>query len=144
MANPTRVGAAWKLRASAFRDMLIYFRNNPSILIWEGGNQKVTHDHAKELHDLFTKYDPHGGRVYAHRRADKTTAEFMEIGIGTEGGQEIKTLPVVEGEYNREESPRRVWDDQTPRRIPPIRRSRFLVIRRRRGKPIRKRRSSTR
>jgi beta-galactosidase len=109
------VGAAWKLRANAFRDTLIYFRNNPSILIWEGGNQKVTHDHAKELHDLFTEYDPHGGRVYAHRRADKTTAEFMEIGIGTEGGQEIKTLPVVEGEYNREESPRRVWDDQTPR-----------------------------
>ncbi|HEY2762388.1 MAG TPA: beta galactosidase jelly roll domain-containing protein, partial [Pirellulales bacterium] len=36
------VGAAWKLRASAFRDVLIYFRNNPSILIWEGGNQKVT------------------------------------------------------------------------------------------------------
>ena len=112
------VGAAWKLRANAFRDTLIYFRNNPSILIWEGGNQKVTHDHAKELHDLFTQYDPHGGRVYAHRRADKTTAEFMEIGIGTEGGQEIKTLPVVEGEYNREESPRRVWDNQTPRPNP--------------------------
>ena len=112
------VGAAWKLRANAFRDSLIYFRNNPSILIWEGGNQKVTREHAKQLHDLFTQYDPHGGRVYAHRRADKTTAEFMEIGIGTEGGQEIKDLPVVEGEYDREESPRRVWDDQTPRPNP--------------------------
>ena len=87
-------------------------------MIWEGGNQKVTREHAKQLHDLFTQYDPHGGRVYAHRRADKTTAEFMEIGIGTEGGQEIKDLPVVEGEYDREESPRRVWDDQTPRPNP--------------------------
>ena len=32
------VKAAWKLRAMAFRDLVIYFRNNPSILIWEGGN----------------------------------------------------------------------------------------------------------
>ena len=31
----------------------------------------------------------------------------MDVGIGTEGGREIAALPVVEGEYNREESPRR-------------------------------------
>ena len=108
------VGAAWKLRAAAFRDVVIYFRNNPSILIWEGGNQKVTHDHAAELSGYMEKYDPHGGRVYTHRRADKTTAQFMQIGLGTEGGREIPKLPVVEAEYNREESPRRVWDDQSP------------------------------
>jgi len=36
------------------------------------------------------------------------------VGIGTEGGREIATLPVVEGEYDREESPRRVWDDYSP------------------------------
>lgn len=111
-ADTTR--AAWALRALAFRDTLIYFRNNPSILIWEAGNQKVTRDHAQEMHDLFEQYDPHGGRVVAYRRADKTVAQFMEIGIGTEGGREIATLPVVEGEYDREESPRRVWDTSTP------------------------------
>src|SRR5258708_24868709 len=60
------------------------------------------------------RYDPHGGRAYAHRRADAITAEFMDIGIGTEGGREITRLPVVEGEYDREESPRRVWDDASP------------------------------
>ena len=38
----------------------------------------------------------------------------MDIGIGTEGGREIARLPVVEGEYDREESPRRVWDDVSP------------------------------
>ncbi|HTQ37427.1 MAG TPA: DUF4982 domain-containing protein, partial [Pirellulales bacterium] len=108
------VGAAWKLRAAAFRDVLIYFRNNPSILIWEGGNQKVTRDHAAELRGYMDQYDPHGGRVYTHRRADNTTAEFMQIALGTEGGREIQTLPVVEAEYDREESPRRVWDDQSP------------------------------
>ena len=108
------VKAAWQLRAMAFRDVLIYFRNNPSILIWEGGNQKVTRDHAAELRGLMDKYDPHGGRAYAHRRADAVTAQFQDIAIGTEGGREIATLPVVEGEYDREESPRRVWDDASP------------------------------
>jgi len=107
-------GGAWTLRAAAFRDTIIYFRNNPSILVWEGGNQKVTHEHAQELRAIMDKYDPQGGRVYAHRRADKITAEFMGIGIGTEGGREIAELPVLEGEYNREESPRRVWDNQSP------------------------------
>ena len=107
-------GAAWTLRASAFRDVVIYFRNNPSIFIWEGGNQKVSREHAKELRGLMDTYDPHGGRAYAHRRADQVTAEFMDVGIGTEGGREIARLPVVEGEYNREESPRRVWDDASP------------------------------
>jgi len=108
------VGAAWLLRAQAFRDAVIYFRNNPSILVWEGGNQKVTREHARELRGYMDKYDPHGGRVYAHRRPDQITAEFMDVAVGTEGGREIAHLPVFEGEYNREESPRRVWDDDSP------------------------------
>jgi beta-galactosidase len=108
------VGDAWTIRAAAWRDMVIYYRNHPSILIWEGGNQKVIREHAKELRGYVDQYDPHGGRAYAHRRADKVTAEFLDIAIGTEGGREITTLPVVEGEYDREESPRRVWDDFSP------------------------------
>lgn len=108
------VGGAWALRLANFRDVLIYYRNNPSIFIWEGGNQKVTREHAAALRALMDKYDPHGGRAYAHRRADAITAEFMDVGIGTEGGREIARLPVVEGEYDREESPRRVWDDASP------------------------------
>ncbi len=107
-------GGAWELRVANFRDVIIYFRNHPSILIWEGGNQKVSREHAAELRAIMDRYDPHGQRAYAHRRADSVTAEFMDIGIGTEGGREIPHLPVVEGEYNREESPRRVWDDFSP------------------------------
>ncbi|MFI5337351.1 MAG: sugar-binding domain-containing protein, partial [Opitutales bacterium] len=106
--------SAWELRASAFRDVVIYFRNNPSILIWEGGNQKLIRAKAAELRGYMDRYDPHGGRAYTHRRADQVTAEFMNVGIGTEGGREIAQLPVVEGEYDREESPRRVWDDFSP------------------------------
>jgi beta-galactosidase len=108
------VGGAWALRSATFRDLVIYYRNNPSIFIWEGGNQKVSREHAAELRGWMDQYDPHGGRAYAHRRADAITAEFMDVGIGTEGGREIARLPVVEGEYNREESPRRVWDNASP------------------------------
>jgi beta-galactosidase len=108
------VGAAWKIRAAAFRDLLIYYRNHPSILIWEAGNQKVTEAHAKELRELFYRYDPHGGRAVGYRRADQTDAKYMDVGIGTEGGREIAGLPVVEGEYDREESPRRNWDKYSP------------------------------
>lgn len=107
-------GAAWALRSAAFRDTLIYFRNHPSILVWEGGNQKVSNAHVRELHDYLDQYDPHGGRAFTFRRADQVVAEFMDLGTGTEGGREIARLPVVEGEYNREESPRRVWDDFSP------------------------------
>lgn len=107
-------GAAWTVRAAAFRDTLIYFRNHPSILLWEGGNQKVSREHACQLHGLVEQFDPHGGRAYTHRRSDKATGEFMDVALGTEGGHENPQLPVVEGEYDREESPRRVWDDQSP------------------------------
>ena len=108
------VRSAWEVRAAAFRDLIIFYRNDPSIMIWEGGNQKVTRDHATELRGYFDKYDPHGGRAYAHRRADETTGEFMDVSVGTEGSHEVPRLPVVEGEYDREESPRRVWDDFSP------------------------------
>jgi beta-galactosidase len=108
------VRAAWQLRAATFRDVVIYYRNHPSVFLWEGGNQRLTREHAAELRGYMDRYDPHGQRAYTHRRADKITAEFMDVGVGTEGGREIAHLPVVEGEYNREESPRRVWDDFSP------------------------------
>lgn len=107
-------GGAWALRSATFRDVIIYYRNHPSIFIWEGGNQKISREHAAELRAHMDRFDPHGQRAYAHRRADEITAEFMDVGVGTEGGREIARLPVVEGEYNREESPRRVWDDYSP------------------------------
>ena len=107
-------GEAWKLRAATFRDLLVYYRNHPSIIIWEGGNQKVTREHAQELRGEMNTFDPHGGRAYAHRRADETTGEFMDVDLGTEGGRQVSRLPVVEAEYDREESPRRIWDEFSP------------------------------
>jgi beta-galactosidase len=107
---------SYKIRAEAYRDMIIYYRNHPSILIWEGGNQSVPEQEAQTLKSLTDTWDPHGNRAYAHRRCDLTMAKFVDVSIGTEGSWELKSKgkPIVEGEYNREEAPRRVWDRSTP------------------------------
>jgi beta-galactosidase len=110
-------GAAWTVRSAAFRGMVIYYRNNPSILIWEGGNKKIMQDHAKELRSYVDEYDPHGGRAFTIRGADSSDNKLVDICLGTEGRHEIASLPVVEGEYDREESPRRVWDNYSPPRF---------------------------
>ena len=107
-------GAAWTLRSDAFRDAIIYYRNDPSIMIWEGGNYTVTLEHAQELRGFMDEYDPHGGRAYGFRGLNQIDARFIDVCIGTEGRHEIARLPVVEGEYDREESPRRVWDAFSP------------------------------
>lgn len=103
-------GTAWDIRAACFRDMLIYFRNNPSILMYEGGNQSISDAHLQQLTGYKAQWDPNGMRAYTHRRADTTTCGYLNVSIGTEGSHECPSLPVVEGEYNREESPRRSWD----------------------------------
>lgn len=107
---------SYEVRIRAFRDMVIYFRNNPSIFIWEGGNQSVPDEEAKALRNIVQKWDAHGQRAYAHRRCDINMANYVDVSIGTEGSWELKSkgLPVVEGEYNREEAARRVWDRATP------------------------------
>jgi len=107
-------GHGWDIRAQAWRDTIIYFRNHPSILIWEGGNQSVSKEHVEELKKIAETYDPHGKRAYAHRRANGVVEPYCDITISTEGSGYLEALPTVEGEYNRAESPRRVWDRQTP------------------------------
>ncbi|HUO09945.1 MAG TPA: DUF4982 domain-containing protein [Phycisphaerae bacterium] len=130
------IGESWDVRAAAFRDVVIYFRNNPSILIWEVGNQKITENHIKQLTGYSHLYDPHGGRVVTERRASLINAKYLDIITSTEGGTtteapkegnpgydpnskaksvKVTGMPTVEGEYDREECPRRIWDDKTPR-----------------------------
>ncbi len=107
-------GHAWDVRLEAWRDTVVYFRNNPSLLIWEGGNQSTTREHAEELKKVVTTWDPHGGRAFGFRRANNTVKPYCDLTISTEGSGYLKDLPTIEGEYDREESPRRVWDRKTP------------------------------
>ena len=107
-------GHPWTIRSRAFRDAIIYFRNHPSIIVWEGGNRKASEEHVKELTGWVKQFDPHGGRGYGHRSPDRVVAKYSNVSITMEGGGFRKNMTPIEGEYNREESPRRVWDRQTP------------------------------
>lgn len=110
-------GETWDIRIAAFRDTVIYYRNHPSIFIWEGGNWAETGPHYQQILDTIETYDPHGNRLMGNRRADvKLESEaYVTIEIGTEGWEgEFTHLPIVESEYNREEGPRRIWDKYSP------------------------------
>ena len=110
-------GETWDIRIKAFQDMIVYYRNHPSIFIWEGGNWAETEAHYKEILDVINTYDPKGKRLMGNRRADvKNDSEgYVSIEIGTEGWErEYPDLPMVESEYLRDEAPRRIWDKYSP------------------------------
>jgi beta-galactosidase len=110
-------GETWDIRIKAFKDMIVYYRNHPSIMIWEGGNWAESAAHYQEILDVITTFDPKGKRLMGNRRADvKNDSEgYVTIEIGTEGWErEYPDLPLIESEYMREEAPRRIWDKHSP------------------------------
>lgn len=110
-------GETWDIRIKAFKDLIVYYRNHPSIFIWEGGNWAETQAHYEEILNTIETFDPKGKRLMGNRRADvKNDSEgYVSIEIGTEGWErEYPELPIVESEYNREEAPRRIWDKYSP------------------------------
>lgn len=129
---------AYRVRKDAFRDMIIYYRNNPSIFMWELGNQSMPDAEAAALSEIVAQYDHHGQpanaakvnagsydntkassqRLTSVRRGNGTMAKYVDVGITTEGSGGMNTdalgnKPEVEGEYNREEARRGVWDRYT-------------------------------
>jgi beta-galactosidase len=108
-------GTAWATRTAAFRDLIIYYRNHPSICVWEGGNYNVSPQHAAEMRAIKEKWDPHGRRYFGFRMSTPGMLESLDIELGTVGRtRALPTLPVVETEYDRTETPRRVWDRFSP------------------------------
>ncbi len=106
-------GETWDIRIAAFRDMIVYYRNHPSIFIWEGGNWAESAEHYEQILDVIQAFDPQGKRLMGNRRADNAACsdKYISIEIGTEGWEgEYPDLPIIESEYNRDEGPRRVWD----------------------------------
>lgn len=121
-------GRQWDQRVEVMRDTMIYFRNSPSILFYESGNSAASTEHMKEMVELRKTLDPNGMRVMGSRSIiEPETVEESEY-VGTMLGRNVwdgkeftangvnarDSRAIVETEYHREESPRRVWDDYSP------------------------------
>ncbi len=108
-------GRQWEQRVELMRDVEIYYRNHPSIIFWEGGNQKVSPEHTKDMQDVRLQYDPHGGRFAGTRTSDESLIPYgLEYGSSMDGTTASALIPVWDAEYARGEAPRRVWDKYSP------------------------------
>lgn len=103
------VGRHWTQRTELMRDAIIYNRNNPSILFYEGGNESISREHMIELKQIRDLYDPNGGRAVGSR-------EMLDIDEAEYGGEMLyinksKKHPMWAMEYCRDEGYRMYWDD---------------------------------
>ncbi len=102
-------GRHWTQRTELMRDAIIYNRNNPSILFYEGGNESISREHMKELIAIRDQYDPMGGRATGSR-------EMLDINEAEYGGEMLYINksgkhPMWAMEYCRDEGYRMYWDD---------------------------------
>lgn len=118
-------GRQWSQRVETMRATMIRFRNSPSVIFWESGNNAITAEHQQEMTNLKAKIDPVGGRFSGCRTISSqeqiASTEYVGTMLNRHAGTAFasmkainKFVPIVETEYYREESPRRVWDDFSP------------------------------
>ncbi|MBN2841972.1 MAG: hypothetical protein JXM68_02715, partial [Sedimentisphaerales bacterium] len=101
----------WQQRVELMRDAIIYNRNNPSIIFYEGGNENISEEHMAELKAVRDIYDPHGGRAIGSR-------EMLASAVAEYGGEMLyinksSRMPVWAMEYSRDEGLRRYADEYT-------------------------------
>lgn len=99
----------WEQRKELMRDAIIYYRNNPSVIFWESGNESISRDHILEMREIRDMYDPHGGRAIGSR-------EMLDIRESEYGGEMLyvnksEHSPMVQTEYCRDEGLRKYWDN---------------------------------
>jgi beta-galactosidase len=127
-------GRQWEQRVEVMRDSIIYFRNSPSILFWEAGNNSITPKHLQQMVDLRKELDPNGGRAMGCRTLNDPGATMIAEYFGVMIGQDPRTdrltnstemfraysaerrdrAPMIETEDFRDEAARRIWDDFSP------------------------------
>ncbi len=101
-------GRRWEHREEVMRDAIIYNRNNPSVIFYECGNQRITGEHMTAMKAIRNKYDPNGGRAIGCREMlDRPEAEY--------GGEMLyvnksDTKPMWMMEYCRDEALRWYWN----------------------------------
>ena len=112
-------GRQWRQRTELMRNILIAFRNHPSILFWEAGNNAISAEHMREMRQLKQELDPRGGRFMGCRTINTEDVLAESEYTGTMLNRHAARFlaehgPVTETEYSREEAPRRIWDDYSP------------------------------
>lgn len=112
-------GRSWGQRLELMRDVIIAFRNHPSILFWEAGNNSISREHMRQMRLLKEELDPNGGRFMGCRTINTEDVLAESEYVGTMLNRHAARFlaehgPVTETEYSREEAPRRIWDDFTP------------------------------
>lgn len=113
------LGRQWDQRVELMRDIIIAFRNHPSILFWEAGNNSISKEHMREMRLLKQNLDPNGGRFMGCRTLNTEDVVAESEYVGTMLNRHAARFiaehgPITETEYAREEAPRRIWDDFTP------------------------------
>jgi beta-galactosidase len=97
------------------RDVTIYYRNNPSVLFYEGCNQILSIEHMNQMKNIRLTWDPYGGRLAGLRSDDDDrTQGIREYSCTMDGAKNQPATPLWDAEYARGEAPRRVWDEVTP------------------------------
>src|SRR5690606_16585071 len=104
-------GRRWEHRTELMRDAIIYYRNSPSVLMYECGNESISEDHMAEMKQIRDKYDPHGGKAIGSR-------EMLDSKIAEYGGEMLyinksARHPMIATEYMRDEALRKYWDEYT-------------------------------
>ena len=102
-------GRRWQHRVEVLRDAIIYNRNNPSVVFYEGGNEAISEAHMAELKAISNSYDPYGGRAIGAR-------EMLDSEVAEWGGEMLYInksagKPLFATEYARDEALRLNWDD---------------------------------
>jgi beta-galactosidase len=105
-------GRRWEQRKEVMRDAIVYNRNNPSVVFYEGGNESISAEHMQELKAIRDQYDPQGGRAIGSR-------EMLDIPAAEYGGEMLyinksATKPLWAMEYSRDEGLRKYWDELSP------------------------------
>lgn len=112
-------GRQWDQRVELMRNVILAYRNHPSIFFWEAGNNSISAEHMAEMTQLKRRLDPHGGRFMGCRTINTEDVLIQSEYVGTmlnrHAGRFLSEHgPITETEYSREEAPRRIWDDFTP------------------------------
>ncbi len=101
-------GRRWEQRKEVMRDAIIYNRNNPSVVFYECGNQKISGEHMVEMKAIRDMYDPHGWRAIGSREMlDRPEAEYGGEMLYVNKSQD---KPMFMMEYCRDEALRWYWN----------------------------------